>query len=96
MNKLQKSLLKLAKTELQKVYRIRIDYGMANDESEEKVSNLAYSLARKNDLLYINETNGGPCWNAYFIIESEKEHLTRNAAVRLINYIKRFKGHEFY
>lgn len=83
----------MADFEIETIYRARIDYQNRGDYDEnfiEKVSGFAH----KRKHVDVTETEGGPCWNAYFIIEGGRRHHVQRAAEQIGRYICRFKGGE--
>ena len=75
------------------VFRTRIDYTFGGDDFEtlQSVEKRVFAWEDKYNV-DINTSSGGPCWNAYFIIEGDNWKNVRKVAEMIIRLILRYKG----
>lgn len=87
--------------DIETVYRARIDYDLPTADDIIKVSDKAFLIVelfnrKDGHQVQLSESTGGPCWNAYFIIEGYDLKSVEHIANSIERYIKRFKNYKLY
>lgn len=86
------------KIKANRVYKVRIDYDYDSDDWCESNDQLVEKLdkwAEQNNVAY-DSNSGGPCWNAYFILEGQSKESVELVANMMVNFILKQKGGKIY
>lgn len=78
----------MSKTEIECIYRARIDFVCDKPEAEDKVLAFAFAIRHVN----VESTGGGPAWGNYLIVEGENRDDVCIAVREIEKRIRRFKG----
>lgn len=76
--------------EIETIYRVTIAYYVESD-SDELVSKKGFTIASELDI-HLSDSGNGPCWNAYFVAQSETREKVEAFTRQICRYIKRFKN----
>lgn len=77
-----------------RVYRVRLDFDYDSDDwlvSFDKLVDKLHKWADENSVEY-NSNTGGPCWHAYFVLESQSKESVELVANMTANFILKQKG----
>lgn len=86
------------KIKASRVYKVRIDYDYDSDdwlESNDELTDRLHKWADKNAVEY-DSNSGGPCWNAYFILEGQSKESVELVANMMVNFILKQEGGKIY
>lgn len=89
----------MPKTPIHREYTARLDYDYVKGYEPsyktktaiEKVSDFAYSVTRTNDEVFVNNSTGGPAWNAYLEFRSTDRKALVKVLSKVERYLERFK-----
>ena len=71
--------------EVETVYRVRVDYdGPSERETGFTAAVDRAARAKRHARVHVDDSNGGPCWNGYYVIESESRAAVVRFAERVV------------
>lgn len=81
---------------IETVYRCRIDWEVDNDFRQtplrsERIADYAAQICETAGV-ELSDTAAGPCWNAYFVLESDNRENVLRAARQISAHIVKFRG----